>query len=84
MTYKVSVTDVFGNVVYSTVTGETSCAYTLENPVTLSLYTAHVIAVSKDKGKRHGKLQRHQTRRIHDSSSEIRADSGRVLPDEYS
>ena len=32
MTYKVSVTDVFGNVVYSTVTGETSCAYTLENP----------------------------------------------------
>ncbi len=49
MTYKVSVTDVFGNVVYSTVTGETSCAYTLENPVTLSLYTAHVIAVSKDK-----------------------------------
>ncbi len=33
-----------------------------------------MIAVAKDKGKRHGKTPaKHQTRRIHDSSSEILA-----------
>lgn len=46
MTYKVSVTDVFGNVAFSTTTGETSCDYTLADPKNFSLYTAHVIAVS--------------------------------------